>query len=68
MRASSCPGVKPTQRRFGVSERQTRLGELIGMKEEGGNEHITLASKEGRKQTGRWWGRLSSQVVKDDGK
>lgn len=33
MRAVNCPTVKPTQRRFGVSDRQTSLGWFIGMKE-----------------------------------
>lgn len=52
MRATVCPSVKPMQRRFVVSDRQTWFSWFIGMKERQGERayHVSL---KGRTKAGR---------------
>lgn len=57
IRVAVCASVKPTQRRFVASDRQTRLSWYMGVKERKGERAYHASLKEGLWQTCCWWGR-----------
>lgn len=60
-RVAACGSVKPTQRRFVVTDKQMRLSWFMGVKKRMGVRAYHASLKEGLWQTCCWWGRQGNR-------